>query len=130
MPFKYLAVSKVLGYQGIRTRNWNLTVAYFGVSNAFLKAEVVSQYRVSRLPPGARTARFSIEVASQEEAQTCDLTVMLLKIPQNGAIRRCRFERCRAVGYAMSACRNWLLEDRELLHQGEALATCACDMRV
>ena len=127
VPFKYLTVSKMLGYQGIRTRNWNLTVAYFGVSNAFLKAEVVSQYRVSRLPPGARTARFSIEVASQEEAQTCDLTVMLLKIPQNGAIRRCRFERCRAVGYAMSACRNWLLEDCEFLRSGEALATCAFD---
>ena len=126
-PFKYLTVSKLLGYQGIRTRNWNLTVAYLDAASGVIGTEVVSQYRISRIPPEAATARFSIEVASLDEAKNCDLSVFLLKYPRNCAIRRCRFERCRAVGYAMSACRNLLMEDCDFSYSGETLATCAFD---
>ena len=126
-PFKYLTVSKALGYQGIRTRSWNYTVCFYDAEGRFVSGEVAHQYRVVLVPEAAKTARFSIEVNSLADAETCDLTVALWKIPWNCTIRWCVFDRCRAVGYAASGMRNFLFDGNEFMRSGEALATCAFD---
>ena len=126
-PFKYLTVSKALGYQGIRTRNWNYTVCFYDADGKFVSGEVAHQYRVVLVPAAAKTARFSIEVNSLADAEKCDLTVALWKIPWSCTIRQCVFDRCRAVGYAASGMRNFLFDENEFMYSGETLATCAFD---
>lgn len=127
LPWGWLQVAKLLGYRGIRTRNWPYTVAYYDAAGKFLSAEIGFQYRVSRIPEGAKTARISIEVGSKEAADACDMALFLLKIPVNCVIRGCRFERCRAVGYSLESSRNFLMTGCDFSHSGECLATCAFD---
>ena len=126
-PFGWVQVSKLLGSGHIRTRNWTFTIAYYDAEQKFISAEIGFQYRVSRIPEGATSARVSIEVASEEEAKKNEMSVAYLKFPINCGVRNCRFERCRAVGYAMSQCRNFLMGKNEFTACGETLAKCAFD---
>ena len=123
----YLTVSKMLGYQGVRTRGWNYVTAFYDAEKRFLSRETCFQYRNVLIPAKAKYARFSIEVASAEEAQKNDLTVILLKIPRNCTIAHCTYDRCRAVGHAASAMSNFLFQENEFRYSGESLATCAFD---
>ena len=126
-PFGWVQVSKLLGSGHIRTRNWTFTIAYYDAAQKFISAEIGFQYRTSRIPEGAATARVSIEVASEEEAKKNGMSVAYLKFPINCGVRDCRFVRCRAVGYAMSQCRNFLMRENEFTECGETLAKCAFD---
>ena len=123
----YLTVSKMLGYQGVRTRGWNFVTAFYDADKRFLSRETCFQYRNVLIPPKAQYARFSIEVANEDEAQKNDLTVILLKIPRNCTIAHCVYDRCRAVGHAASAMSNFLFRENEFMQCGESLATCAFD---
>ena len=126
-PFGWVQVSKLLGSGHIRTRNWTFTIAYYDAAQKFISAEIGFQYRTSRIPEGAATARVSIEVASEEEAKKNGMSVAYLKFPINCGVTNCRFVRCRAVGYAMSQCRNFLMRENEFTECGETLAKCAFD---
>lgn len=126
-PFKYLQLSKFLGWQGMRTRNWNYTVCFYDAAGKFVSGEVAMQFRLVRIPPDVATARFSVEVGSKEEADGCELTMYRFKIPWNCTVRKCRFVHCRVVGYAASAMRNFLFEGNEFTRSGEAITFCAFD---
>ena len=123
----YFTVSKMLGYQGIRTRNWNFITAFYDSDKNFISREVCFQYRNVLVPKKAKYARFSIEVANEEEAKKNELTIMLFKIPRNCTVAHCVYDRCRAVGHASSAMSNFLFADNEFMYSGETLATCAYD---
>lgn len=126
-PFGYLSVSKMLGYQGILTRNWNYTVCFYDKDGRFISGEVAMQYRNVFIPRDAATARFSIEVGSQEEADNCKLVVALWKIPWNCVMRNCTIDHCRCCGFAPGANRNFLFEGNLFVRSGEALVSCGID---
>jgi len=126
-PFKFLSVSYLGGYQGMKTHNWNLTVEYLDASGQRVSTERMRQYRVSLIPPAAASARFTIEADSPKEAVAAKLSMFLLKAPVNCIVRDCRFERVRCVGYALFACRNYLIENCTFRQTGEDLAKCAFD---
>ena len=123
----YLAVSKFLGYQGVRTKSWYYTASFYDAAETFIASEVAFQYRIVRIPERAKYLRVTITEDSLEKANSCELTAQFFKVPVNCAFKKIRFERCRAVGLAQSAMRNMLVEDCEFTASGESLATCAYD---
>lgn len=126
-PFHFLTVSYGLGYQGIRTHGWNLTAAYYDARGKCIYTERIRQYRIAFIPPAAETVRFTAEVGTPEEAAKSCLSMYLMRLPVNCAVKKCRFERVRCVGYALFECRNHLIEDCTFTHSGEDLANCAFD---
>ena len=124
---QYLAVSKMLGYQGVRTKSWYYTASFYDAAETFISSEVAFQYRIVRIPERAKYLRVTITEDSLEKANSCELTAQFFKVPVNCAFKKIRFERCRAVGLAQSAMRNMLVEDCEFTASGESLATCAYD---
>ena len=125
--YGYISVSKFLGYQGVRTRGWNYTVCFYDAEDKFISGEVAMQYHNVPLPKNAKTARFSIEVPTLEEAEKSELEIILWKIPFNCVVRKCTFDHNRCCGMAPSAMRNFLFEENEICRSGEALVSCGCD---
>lgn len=126
-PWGYLTVSKYLGYQGSRTRNWTYVTAFYDDAKKFISRETCFQYRNVLIPHRAKFARFSIEVASEEEAQKNELTVALFKIPRNCTVAHCKFDHIRCCGHAVSAMSNFLFQENDYQHSGESLVCCALD---
>ena len=124
---KYLSVSAYLGYQGIRTKSWNYTAAFYDQDQKFISASPAFQYRVVLIPDNAAFLRISIEEESLENATNCGMSAQLFKMPWNCAFRNLVIERCRGVGMAPAAMRNMLIEDCDFSYSGETLATCAFD---
>ena len=124
---KYITVSKYLGYQGIRTRSWLYTAAFYDVNKKFISAERAFQYRAVLIPPKAKYMRVTLVLDSIDEAKDCELTAQLFKTPWNCAFLGIKFERCRAVGFAPAAMRNMLIAGNEFTRSGENLARCAFD---
>ena len=124
---KYLQVSKYLGYQGRVTRSWQMVACWYDAATNHIASETLFQYRAVRIPEKAAFLRYSVETASKEEADKSGLVMTLFRVPVNCAVVDCRFERCRAVGYAASAMKNMLFKGNEFCFNGEALAKCAFD---
>ena len=122
-----LQISAYLGYQGIRTRSWQMTVAWYDAERNFLSAETAWQYREMWIPEGAAFLRASVEAESAEAANEAGLRATAMRIPVNCAVRNCRFEHCRCVGYAASAMKNMLFEGNFFTRSGESAARCAFD---
>ena len=126
-----LQLSKYLGYQGVRTRSWQVTVCWYDVHRHFLSSETAWQFREMWIPEGAAFMRISVEAGSPEEAcpsaYTEALQATAFRYPINCAIRNCRFERCRCVGYAAAQMKNWIFEGNFFTESGEAEAKCAFD---
>jgi hypothetical protein len=120
-------VSAYLGYQSIRGNAWQMTGCWYDAEKNFLSSETLFQYRVVPIPEGAAFLRISVAIPDAETAQKAGIVATLFHIPQNCAVRRCTFDRCRCVGYAASAMKNMLFEENLFTHSGEALAKCAFD---
>ena len=126
-PWKYLAVSKVLGYQGMATRSWNYVVCFYDEAKKFVSREVAFQYRHVLIPPKAKYARISVEVQGEQEAKGTKMSIIVFKAPRNCAYRNCRADRVRAVGICVNNLDNFLFEGNVIRQSGECLATCALD---
>ena len=122
-----LQVSAYLGYQGIRSRQWQLAACWYDKDKNFLCGETLWQYRVVPRPKDAMFLRFSQVNVSAKAAGKDDLSLTCFFIPQNCAVKNCTFDRCRCVGYAASAMKNMLFENNFFTHSGEAAAKCAFD---
>ncbi len=122
-----LQISKHLGYQGRVTRSWQMTVAWYDANRKFISAETAWQYREMWIPEKAAFLRVSVEDESAEAAGKSGLVVTAFRIPVNCAVRNCRFEHCRCVGYAASAMKNMLFEGNYFTLSGESAACCAFD---
>ena len=122
-----LQVSKHLGYQGRLTRSWHMTVAWYDAEKKFISAETAWQYREMWIPEGAAFLRVSVEDESAEAADKSGLSLTAFRIPINCAVKNCRFEHCRCVGYAASAMKNMLFEENFFTLSGESAACCAFD---
>lgn len=122
-----MQVSKYLGYQGVATRSWQVTVAWYDAERRFISAETAWQYREMWIPDGAAFVRVSVEDESAEAANSSGLCLTSMRHPVNCAVRNCRFERCRCVGYAASAMKNMLFEGNHFSASGESAACCAFD---
>ncbi len=123
----WVAVSRFLGYQGIATRSWYYTIAFYDADKKFLASQVGFQYRPIPIPPGAKFLRVTMTEEDLEKMNGNAIAMMHCKVPLNCAFKKVRFERCRAVGLAQSAMRNMLVEDCEFTASGDTLATCAYD---
>ena len=122
-----LQVSKYLGYQGRATRSWQMTVAWYDAEKKFISAETGWQYREMWIPENARFLRVSVEDESEKAANESGLRLTAMRIPVNCAIMHCTFDRCRCVGYAASAMKNFLFAGNFFTHSGESAAKCAFD---
>ena len=122
-----LQVSKYLGYQGRATRSWQMTVAWYDAEKKFISAETSWQYREMWIPEGAAYLRVSVEDESLKAANDSGLRLTAMRIPVNCSIRNCTFDRCRCVGYAASAMKNYLFEGNFFTQSGESAARCAFD---
>lgn len=122
-----LQVSKYLGYQGLATRSWQTTVAWYDAQRRFLGAETCWQYREMWIPEDAAFLRVSVEAESAEAADQAGLSLTAFNYPVNCAVARCTFDRCRCVGYAASAMKNMLFEGNRFTRCGESAACCAFD---
>ncbi len=122
-----LQISKLLGYQGVRTRSWQMTVAWYDAEKRFISAETAWQYREMWIPADAAYLRVSVEEESAKAADEAGLTVTAMRHPVNCAVKNCRFERCRCVGYAASAMKNMLFAGNFFTQSGESAACCAFD---
>lgn len=120
-------ISKYLGYQGRRTRSWQMTVAWYDADRNFIYAETAWQYREMWIPEKAAFLRVSIEEESLEAADKTDMVITAMRYPINCAVRNNRFEHCRCVGYAASAMKNMLFEGNFFTTSGESAAHCAFD---
>ena len=120
----WLQISAYLGYQGIRGGTWQMTGCWYDAGKKFLASETIFQYRPVPVPEGAAFLRISIVAPDGEQARKSGLTMTLFHIPYNCAVRNCTFDRCRCVGYAASAMKNFLFEgnlDEELSFRGQPL---------
>ena len=122
-----LQISKYLGYQGIATRSWQMTVAWYDAEKRFLLAETAWQYREMWIPEGAAFLRVSVEAESAKAADESGLCLTAFLLPVNCAVARCTFDHCRCVGYAASAMKNMLFEGNMFTRSGESAARCAFD---
>ncbi len=122
-----LQISKYLGYQGVSTRSWQVTVAWYDSGKKFISAETAWQYREMWIPEGAMYLRVSVEADSVEAADKSGLVVTAMRLPVNCVVKNCRFEHCRCVGYAASAMKNMLFEGNYFTRSGESAACCAFD---
>ena len=122
-----LQVSRYLGYQGVATRSWQTTVAWYDAERTFLCAETCWQYREMWIPRDAAFLRVSVEAESAEAAGAAGLVLTAFRLPVNCAVARCSFDRCRCVGYAASAMKNMLFEGNRFTRSGESAACCAFD---
>ena len=122
-----MQVSAYLGYQGIRGNAWQMTGCWYDAEKKLLSSETLFQYRVVSIPEDAAYLRISVAIPDVETAKKAGIVATLFHIPQNCAVRRCTFDRCRCVGYAASAMKNMLFEENLFTHSGEALAKCAFD---
>ena len=123
----WLQISAYLGYQGIRGGTWQMTGCWYDAGKKFLASETIFQYRPVPVPEGAAFLRISIVAPDGEQARKSGLTMTLFHIPYNCAVRNCTFDRCRCVGYAASAMKNFLFEGNLFTHSGESSAKCAFD---
>ena len=126
-PYGWVQVCRPLGQGGIGGRSWDYRIAFYDASGACLASEIACQYRIVRLPAGAKTARLALVWRDLEEARKTALWMTLMKVPVNCSVENCRFDRCRCVGYALDGCLNFCLRGNEFTRSGEALATCAFD---
>ena len=122
-----LQICKYLGYQGVRTRSWQMTVCWYDAERKFISSETCWQYREMWIPEKAAYLRVSVEEASVEAANKSELVITGFRLPVNCAVRNCTFDHCRCVGYAASAMRNMLFEGNFFTRSGEAEAKCAFD---
>ena len=122
-----LQVSKYLGYQGRATRSWQMTVAWYDSRRRFISSETSWQFREMWIPSDAAFLRVSVEDESADAADKAGLRLTAFRIPVNCAVRNCRFEHCRCVGYAASAMKNMLFEGNFFTQSGECAARCAFD---
>ena len=122
-----LQVSKHLGYQGLAARSWQMTVAWYDAEKKFISAETAWQYREMWIPEGAAFMRVSVEAESADAADKSGLSLTAFRLPINCAVKDCRFEHCRCVGYAASAMKNMLFEGNFFTQSGESAACCAFD---
>lgn len=122
-----LQISKYLGYQGVRTHAWQMTVAWYDHMKTFISAETSWQYREMWIPENAAYMRVSVQADSAEAADKSELVITGFRIPINCAVRNCTFDHCRCVGYAASQMRNMLFEGNFFTRSGEAEAKCAFD---
>ncbi len=122
-----LQVSKFLGYQGVATRSWQMTAAWYDAEKKFLAAETCWQYREMWIPDGAAFLRVSVEAESAADADGAGLVVCAFRLPVNCTVARCTFDNCRCVGYAASAMKNMLFEGNFFTRSGESAACCAFD---
>ena len=122
-----LQISKYLGYQGVATRSWQTTAAWYDASKKFLCAETCWQYREMWIPEGAAFLRVSVEAESAEAADGAGLVLTSFRIPVNCVVERCTFDNCRCVGYAASAMKNMLFAENFFTRSGESAACCAFD---
>jgi len=122
-----LQVSYYLGYQGPKTRQWQLRACWYDAEKRFLSSETLFQYREVPVPEGAAFLRVTQSGKSVADANKAGLVTTRFFIPRGCAVRRCTFDRCRCVGYAASAMRNMLFEDNLFTHCGETAAKCAFD---
>lgn len=122
-----LQVSKYLGYQGCATRSWQATVAWYDAERKFISSETCWQYREMWIPARAAFIRVSVEAESADAAKEEGLSLTAFRIPVNCAVKECRFERCRCVGYAAAQLKNMLFEGNFFTTSGESAARCAFD---
>ena len=126
-----LQISKYLGYQGIISRSWQMTVCWYDASKNFISSETCFQYREMWIPADAVYLRVSIEAGSLNEANpalyTDALSLTAFRYPINCEIKNCTFEHCRCVGYAAAQMKNWIFEGNFFTNSGEAEAKCAFD---
>ena len=122
-----LQVSRYLGYQGVATRSWQMTVAWYDAEKKFLSSETAWQYREMWIPEGAAFMRVSVEAESADAADKSALTLTAFRLPVNCIVTRCSFDNCRCVGYAASAMKNMLFEENIFTRSGESAACCAFD---
>ena len=125
--FGRLQISKYLGYQGRATRSWQMTVCWYDAEKKFISSETAWQYREIWIPEKAEYLRVSVEEADEKAANEAGLKITSFRTPTNCAIRNCRFEHCRCVGYAASAMKNYLFEGNFFTTSGENAARCAFD---
>ena len=123
----YIQVSKYLGYQGIATKSWLYTAAFYRADKSYISGEVAFQYRHVPIPKGAKYLRITVECDTLADANACSLKGQLFKMPWNCAYKNLKIELCRAVGIAPSAMRNMLFEGNEFTYSGDTLAMCAFD---
>ena len=122
-----LQVSKHLGYQGCATRSWHITVAWYDAAKKFISAETSWQYREMWIPSNAAFIRVSVEDESADAADKSNLVLTAFRLPINCAVKKCRFDHCRCVGYAASAMKNMLFAGNFFTLSGESAACCAFD---
>lgn len=122
-----IQISKYLGYQGVASRQWTLTCCWYDKDKKFLSSETIYQYRVVPIPEGARFLRVTQFNSSLEAANKAGLTVISFYIPQNCEIKNNTFIRCRCVGFAPCAMKNFLFEGNTFTKSGEAAAKCPFD---
>ena len=122
-----LQISRYLGYQGRTTRSWQMTVAWYDAEKNFISAETAWQYREIWIPGNAAFMRVSVEEADAKAADESGLKITSFRVPVNCAVKNCRFEHCRCVGYAASAMKNYLFEGNFFTTSGESAAKCAFD---
>ena len=122
-----LQVSRYLGYQGVGTRSWQVTVAWYDAARKFISAETAWQYREMWIPADAAFLRVSVEAESEKDANDAGLRLTAMRLPVNCAVKNCTFDHCRCVGYAASAMKNFLFYGNTFTLSGESAACCAFD---
>lgn len=122
-----LQISKFLGYQGVSSRQWTLTLCWYDKDKKFITSETLHQYRLVPIPKAAKFLRFTQFNSSLEEANKSQLSVSRQYTPYNCVVKNCVFDRCRCVGYAASAMQNFLFESNLFTRTGESAARSAFD---
>ena len=127
VPYQYFTVSKYLGYQGMVSSSWYITVHFYDESQRYLQSIEAYQYRQILIPTNAVYVKVTVPGTNPQMLNQAGLSINTFRFPWNCAYKNVYHLNCRAVGMAQSAMRNFLVEGCEFVRCGETLAKCAYD---
>ena len=126
--YRYIAVSKYLGYQGRIGNTWNMHISFYDKDKKYISSIDAYQYKRLKKPEGSAYLRVTVYEAKGVSLDTFkELRLTIFKSPTNSVVRNILINNARCVGMAPGHMHNMLFEDIEFTRNGQSGAYSAMD---
>ena len=121
--YKYIAINRYLGYQGMLGGSWNLILHFYNNSKKYICSISSYQYRRTKIPSNACFMKVTILSATS----STDFWMVYFKVPCHCNFTNVSFYNCRCVGLAQAAMNDMLVDSCSWTLNGQSGAFCAYD---
>ena len=121
--YKYIAINRYLGYQGMLGVSWNLILYFYNNSKKYICSTSSYQYRRTKIPSNA----YFMKVTILSTTSSTDFWMVYFKVPCHCNFTNVSFYNCRCVGLAQAAMNDMLVDSCSWTLNGQSGAFCAYD---